>query len=107
VGLGIQCAMAFQELRGVDYGGVVKVAKLKAHLRQMIASDAMAVAELKTLNLDDVLDRVASDKKHGADFYALILIAPDGSVVLERLPKAAETLKQVRQAIEKVLESWA
>ena len=99
--------MAFQELRGVDYSGVAKVQKLQAHLRQMIASDRTAIAELKTLNLDNVLDRVASDKKHGAEFYALILIAPDGSVVLERLPKTAETLRQVRQAIERVLESWA
>ncbi len=107
VGLGIECAMAFQQLRGVDYAGAPKVAKLAAHLRQMIGSDATAVAELKKLNLDDVLDRVASDKKHGADFYALILIAVDGRVVLERLPKTPETLRMVRKAIEHVVESWA
>ena len=107
VGLGIECAIAFQQLRGVEYAGAPKVAKLQAHLKQMIGSDATAVAELKKLNLDDVLDRVASDKKHGADFYALILIAADGRVVLEKLPKTPETLGMVRKAIERVVESWA
>ncbi len=107
VGLGIQCAIAFGRLRGIDYAAAPEVETLSAHLKQMIGSDATAVAELKKLNLADVLDRVASDKKHGADFYALILIAPDGRVVLEKLPKTPETLALVRQAIERVVESWA
>ncbi len=107
VGIGIQCAIAFQQLRGVDYVGVPNVARLSAHLRQMIRSDRTAVAHLKKLALNDVLDRVASDKKHGASFYALVLIAPNGSVMLEKLPKTPETLAQIRQAIEHVVESWA
>ena len=72
----------------------------------MIASDATALPELRRRDLDDVLDRVASDKKHGRDFYALVLSGASGSVVLERQPRTDETLARVRHAIERVVESF-
>ena len=57
--------------------------------------------------IDDVLERFASDKKHGKDFYALILIAPDGNVILSREPRTGDTLKTVRQSIERMMETLA
>ena len=105
VGIGIECAIAFEHLRGESYVGAPQVAQLSAHLRQMIASDATAMDELKRLKLDDVLERFASDKKHGKDFYALILIDAEGRVRLRKLPKTEDTLLTVRHAMEDVIES--
>ncbi len=107
VGLGILCAIAYGEAKGLDYSGVPRVGKLSGHLREMILSDTTAVRVLRELDLNDVLDRVASDKKHGKDFYALILIGASGSVVLERQPRTEETLLRVRHAIERVVETFA
>ncbi len=103
VGFGIECAIAFQKARGITPSGSTE---LSAHLRTLIASDAGAATELRKLNMQDVLERFASDKKHGRDFYALILIAQDGSVQLEKLPKTDETLHAVRVAIMQVVESY-
>ena len=107
VGIGILCAMEYQQLKGVDYRGVARVQRLREHLLQMIGTDSSVRDELQKLNLDDVLERLASDKKHGKDFYALILIAPDGSVMLSREPRTDETLNRVRRSIERTVESLA
>lgn len=106
VGLGIECAIAYQQLRSIEYGGVSRVLALQEHLHSMIANDVTAAAELQKLDLDDVLERFTSDKKHGKDFYALILIAPNGDVVLEKQPRTQETLDRVRAAIRTVVESY-
>ncbi|GAA3762489.1 3-dehydroquinate synthase [Terriglobus aquaticus] len=107
VGLGIQCAIAMQERAGVDYSAVPSVTRLREHLRTMMASDATVRSVLPTLDLDDVLDRIGSDKKHGKDFYTFILIAPDGRVELARLPRTPETLERARSAVQEVVESYA
>ena len=107
VGIGILCAIAYQQLKGVDYTGVPRVAQLREHLLRMIGTDASVRGELHKLSIDDVLERFASDKKHGKDFYALILIAPDGSVVLSREPRTEETLTTVRRSIERIMETLA
>ncbi len=107
VGLGIECAIAFEQSRGVNYSQVPRVHELQEHLGAMIRSDKTVDVELRKLNLDEVLDRVGSDKKHGKDFYTLILIDPNGEVVLQKLPRTDETLTAIRGAIEKTLEKYA
>lgn len=99
VGLGIECAIRFEQLRGVDYTNAPRVGRLQSHLQQMIRADARVAAALVSIKIDDVLEKLVSDKKHGANDYALILVAPDGRVELRRLPKSADTLDTVRRAV--------
>ena len=106
VGLGIQCAIAYQENAGVDYDSVPLVAALRQHLKDMIGKDRNVVEQLRQLPVEDVLGRFVSDKKHGREFYALILIAPDGSVVLSKEPRTAATLQAVRRAVEQIVEAY-
>jgi 3-dehydroquinate synthase len=106
VGLGIECAIAFQQASGVDYVSIPRVAQLQQHLRELIASDASVADQLRKLPVDDVMERFGSDKKHGSDFYTLILIAPEGNVVLQRLPRTEETLRRVRDAIKTTIEAY-
>lgn len=107
VGLGIVCALEFERAAGVDYSGTPRVARLQQHLDEMIRSSAGVAEQLRAMPLDDVLDRVRSDKKHGKDFYTLILVAANGDVELRRLPKTPETLDRVRAAIERMIERYA
>ena len=106
VGLGIECAIAFQQAAGVDYSSVPRVAVLQQHLKQMIGTDPTVAAELRKIDVSEVLKRLASDKKHGPDFYALILIDPKGDVILSRLPRTTETLAAARRAIEHTIERY-
>ncbi len=106
VGLGIECAIAMGERAGVDYSSAPQVRQLREHLREMIGADATVRSVLPTLDLEDVLDRIGSDKKHGKDFYTFLLIAPDGRVELIKLPRTPETLHEARGAVEQVIESY-
>lgn len=107
VGLGIECAIAYQQNSGVDYSAVTRVARLRSHLSEMIRSDAGLSEQLRKLSVEDVLERFVSDKKHGKDFYALILIAHDGSVVISKEPRTESTLSAVRRAVEQIVEAYA
>ena len=106
VGIGIECAIAFQENAGVDYSVVPHVSALRQHLRDMIGNDRTVLDHVRALSVDDVLQRFVSDKKHGKDFYALILIASDGTVILSREPRTEATLGRVRRAVEEIIEAY-
>jgi 3-dehydroquinate synthase len=106
VGLGIECAMEFQKASGVTSERVERARELQRHLEDMIRCDGSVAGELRKLNVADVLERFGSDKKHGKDFYTLILIAPSGDVVLQKLPRSERTLSAVRSAIERIVEKY-
>ena len=72
----------------------------------MIGKDRNVVEQLRRLPVEDVLGRFISDKKHGKDFYALILIAPNGSVFLSRQPRTERTLHAVRLAVQQIVEAY-
>lgn len=107
VGLGIICALEFERLRGVDYSSSPRVAALEQHLDEMVRSSPSVADELGKLPFDDVLDRFGSDKKHGKDFYTLILVATNGDVELRKVEKTDATLAQVRTAIERMVERYS
>jgi 3-dehydroquinate synthase len=106
VGLGIECAIAFQQSDGVAYDAAPAVGRLQKHLDAMIRSDGSVADELRKLQVDDVLERFGSDKKHGKDFYTLIVIDAQGKVQLVRKPKSADTLQAVGRAIETTIERY-
>lgn len=106
VGLGILCSLAFQRGRGVDYSATPIVAELMAHLDGLIRTLADLRAVLLKLDLDDVLDRFASDKKHTPGKFAMILVDKNGAVQLEKLERTPELKQRLQEAIESVLESY-
>jgi 3-dehydroquinate synthase len=106
VGLGILCSLAFQRSRGVDYTHAPVVVELSQHLDQLIRTLPGLRQELLKLDLDDVLDRFASDKKHSPGKFALILVAADGAVELEKIDRSAELDARLRDSISTTLESY-
>ena len=106
VGVGILCSLAFQRERGVSFDKVERVAIFERHLHDMVTSLPAIREHLAALLLDDVMQRFASDKKHTGHQFTLILVAQDGSVVLEQIEKSESTSRAVRHAIESVRESY-
>ncbi len=107
VGLGILCALTFERERGTDYGSSPRVAQLESHLETMVSSVAGMPDALRTMPLDEVIERFDSDKKHGPGHYTLILVAQDGDVVLRRIAKSAEVTGAVKRAVQSVVERFA
>ena len=106
VGLGILCAIAFQRQRGIQFEGVAAIARLERHLVEMISTLEQVGATLKAQSLDEVMKRLASDKKHTAAQFTLILPDSTGAVVLERIDKSPGSERALRSAIETTIESF-
>jgi 3-dehydroquinate synthase len=105
VGLGILCANAFQRARGINLDALPSVRNLEQHLSTLIHALPDLGLHLAALNLDDVLERFASDKKHSTQQYTLILIAATGEVVLERLDRTPQLELDLRTAIRSTIEA--
>ena len=56
--------------------------------------------QLQTFNMQDVLERFASDKKHTTGRYTLILVSQTGEVVLEQIDRSPELEAAIRRAVE-------
>ncbi len=109
VGLGILCALEFarqgSESGNELYAGAPSVGELEDHLRTILRSAPDLPAQLAGLPLDDVMERIESDKKHKRDSYVLILVDVSGRVVLTKVPKSLESAGRIRRAVESVLKS--
>ncbi|WP_246153638.1 3-dehydroquinate synthase [Terriglobus albidus] len=103
VGLGIACALEFGEMAGTEYSATPAVRYLRDHIANLVSSCPDVGERLQAMSLQDVLDRFRSDKKHGKDFYTLILVSEKGAVELRRLPKDNQTIARVQQAFERVI----
>ncbi len=107
VGVGILCSLAFQRERGVCYDACEQVAVFEQHLQAMVIRLPGIGEHLAALLIDDVMERFASDKKHTGHQFTLILVDPQGVVVLEQIEKSEPTRQAVRKAIETVKESYS
>lgn len=107
VGVGILCSLAFQRARGVDFSAVARVALFEEHLNNLVSAMPDLRTQLASLDLAEVLERFASDKKHSTASYTLILVDGKGDVLLERILRTAELQAAIRQAIETTLESYS
>ena len=106
VGLGILCSLAFQRSRGVQYSGAPIVAELETHLDELIRTLPGLSDVLSKLDLADILDRFASDKKHSPGKFTLILVSASGEVQLEKLDRTPALEASLRSAIATVLETY-
>lgn len=106
VGLGMICALEFERIRGTDYLGTENVHALETHLDAMIKTSPSVAETLRLMSLEDVIERFNSDKKHGKDFYTLILVSQAGQVELQRVEKSEKSLKRVKQAVQRMIERY-
>jgi 3-dehydroquinate synthase len=106
VGLGILCALFFERACGTDYSASPRVKMLEDHLQEMVCSIHGLSDTLRTISLDDVLERFASDKKHGTDHYTVVVVTADGTVVLRKIGKTPEVARTFRKAVQSIVERF-
>ncbi len=107
VGLGILCALDFGRQSGAAYDRFPRIAQLEGHLISLIATDTGLAECLQALEVNHLLQRFESDKKHRRDDFVLILVDETGRVVLRRIPKNAENRELIKRSFRKVLEQYA
>jgi 3-dehydroquinate synthase len=107
VGIGILCALEFQRRHGVDYTNAPRVRVLEDHLDAMLRPIQNLGEHLRTLPLDEVIQRFESDKKHGPENYTLILVTADGEIQLQKLPKSLEIRRSVLDSIQTIVEKYS
>lgn len=103
VGIGILCAIELGRCLGRCYEDVERIQALKEYIWSLLFEIPSLQERIKKLSVTEVLDRFRADKKHGAEFYVVIVVAESGAVELFRLPKCEESLNLVEKAIEKTL----
>ena len=106
VGLGILCSLAFQRRCGVTYDGAPRVAQLEQHLDSMIRTLPNLGPILSEVQISEVLERFASDKKHSTAQFTVIVVNPQGEVVLEKYDRSPELDFRIRHAIESTLAQY-
>lgn len=103
VGLGILCSLILQEQRGVSFSKAPRVEMLKRHLVSMVESMPDLRVRLEELNIQEILERFQSDKKHSSKHYTLILVAPNGLVFRESFERAPSVLQSIGRSIETMI----
>ncbi len=107
VGLGILCSLAFQRQRGIAYDQAPRVAQLEQHLDLMIRTLPGLAGILAQIHISEVLERFASDKKHSTARFTLIVVDPQGEVVMDKIDRTPELDFQIRHAIETTLHQYS
>jgi len=109
VGLGILCAIEFERQRDVCYFAVPQVAMLERNIHKMLRAvpDSRLAWPLTEVSTRDVMERFASDKKHGASHFTLILLAQSGRVVLRKMERSTHMTHDLTRAIEAVLARYS
>ena len=103
VGVGMLCALELEQRLGVNYSAQPHVAVMRKHIEELLGLVVDLPAALEGVTAPDLFDRFSSDKKHKSDGYRVVVVAPDGSVVLKALPKNDESRTQLTGAMETVL----
>lgn len=105
VGVGMLCALSLQEGMGVNYDALPQVGIMRKHIESLLALVADLPDAIQGVTASDLFDRFASDKKHKSDGYRVVVVAPDGKVILKSLPKNDESRAQLTAAMERVLST--
>jgi 3-dehydroquinate synthase len=106
VGLGILCSLSFQRRRGIGFAEAHTVYRLEQHLRALIKTLPSLPEQITTIDIDHVIKRFASDKKHSPDSFSLILVGAEEAVTLEKFARTRAIEETIRHAIETTLESF-
>ena len=80
-----------------------EVVAFRQHVCDLVAAVDGLAETLAGVELDRVMAAFEADKKHGRDFYAVILPRPDGRIERRLLPRTADTRTQIGRAAAAML----
>lgn len=91
VGIGILCAIEYSGFRPV------RVVKLEKHVLGLLAG-----LPIPSLNHVNIIERFRSDKKHGQDYFTMILLNPNGDVELHKTERSEQVISDLERVIDVV-----
>ena len=106
VGLGMLAALHLGEALGRSYDGAPHVAQFRAHVHALVGSASDLAATLADIEVAALLDAFRSDKKHGRDIFAVIMVAEDGSVERRLLARDSATEAMIARSFARMLKDW-
>jgi len=109
VGLGMLCALAFGRRLGRSYEGALlqSVRDMESHIDKLLQQHPTLPKQLAGVEVSEVLDRFAADKKHTSDHFSIVMVNASGAAVLENLSKTDATRAPLGDAIADVLKCYA
>jgi 3-dehydroquinate synthase len=105
VAIGILCAVELGSCLGRSYIGMHHLHLLTEHLRSLLSTVPELADELMALSIVDILDRFRADKKHGTEWYSVILVAASGEVELVKIPRNDQSERVIEQSISHTLRT--
>lgn len=106
VGLGMLIALDLGETLGRKYGSVENVARLRAHILELLNLVPGLPAALRNTAMPRLMEAFRSDKKHNRQNYAVIVVTETGNVERLMLPRDAASDTIIEHAFREALESW-
>jgi len=107
VGLGMAAALELGEAMGRDYGATPAVARLRAHIADLLNAVPGLSAALDRTTPAALLDAFCSDKKHSRSHFAVIIVSAVGAVERVMMTRDSGSTALVEQAFAAVVARYA
>jgi 3-dehydroquinate synthase len=104
VGFGILCALELTRITLAEPAGGC-APQLEAHVAALIATLPHLAEIIRSVEVDQVFERLEADKKHEPAHYRFVAFGADGAVRIVRLPKDAHSRALIVSAVSRVMES--
>ena len=98
--------LRYDTLKPSDVAGTLTTKATTFAASHMLSNNLRIAAELRKLQLPDILNRFGSDKKHTSAAYTLILAAQSGSVILEQIPRSTQLDRALERAIASTIDTY-
>lgn len=106
VGVGMMVAANYaQSQHLLDEKGRNRCGHLIAHVQELLATVPESYQTLRSIDLDLVLAKFESDKKHTGDHYRVIVPTQSGDLEIKQLPKSGESLSEIGDVYQDTLST--
>ena len=108
VGIGMLVAVQYSKQQGLLLPpGVMQVDGLAKHIKQLLGEVPILKDDLHSIELDRVLEKFESDKKHYSDKYRIIAPAGDGTLEIRVISRTDVCRSEIRSAFETAINNIA
>jgi 3-dehydroquinate synthase len=103
VGLGMIAAVELARHRGIAATPAARTRELVRHVSELLVAVPALGRALQRVTVDEALDRFASDKKHGTDFFTAIVPNDKGDLERISLPRDGASRRVLAESFASVL----
>lgn len=103
VGIGMLAAIDYAQRLGIVRQPAERTIRLATYVSSLLARLPELGLLMAKISIDGVLDRFGSDKKHGADFFTVIVPNAKGGLERIRVPRDPSNMKNIKESFASVL----